>query len=284
MRGMIASWGDHCPVNGKCSECGLDFEWVDVLRPERIAPRWSVEHVTRWRLPLAVPRTLWRCFAPTRLWSQLRLETPLRWRRLIVMAILLLLTTHAVAAGANIWMNWNRCQMIRVVAGPRVQSVNWAQVAHFAMQPYARLEVMNAVALRGWTLLIMLWGILAPVPYVLLVDTMRQSKVRAGHLWRGWVYFLPMIVSFAAVGAGVGRLLWGQLFIDPGSRSIMIIGTVLGGVAIWWWWSRFARFYLRLKEPILVCNVMLFIALLAAASAGLLLSWDLRVFVGSLIS
>ena len=42
-RGVIAQWTDTCDLDGRCTECGLAFEWARVLNPKKFAPPWSVE-------------------------------------------------------------------------------------------------------------------------------------------------------------------------------------------------------------------------------------------------
>ena len=35
-------WGESCPLGGRCSECGLEFGWRDVLGPDAM-PWWWIE-------------------------------------------------------------------------------------------------------------------------------------------------------------------------------------------------------------------------------------------------
>lgn len=35
---MAASWSESCPLEGRCSECGLRFEWRAVFAPPRTVP------------------------------------------------------------------------------------------------------------------------------------------------------------------------------------------------------------------------------------------------------
>ena len=51
-RGIVASWRDACPLAGRCAECGLDFVWSELLRPNLHEPRWCVEYAPRRRLLL----------------------------------------------------------------------------------------------------------------------------------------------------------------------------------------------------------------------------------------
>jgi hypothetical protein len=72
--GVIASWEQAeplvCPLDGVCSECGLEFPWVDVMRPERQRIAGLYEHAQGpgqslgWAL-----RTLVLAGWPRRFWS-----------------------------------------------------------------------------------------------------------------------------------------------------------------------------------------------------------------------
>ena len=75
-RGIMATWSDSCPLNGTCTECGLQFSWSEAIHPEKSEPLWCVEFVPlRRRVPV-------RSFWPWRFWSRLRMSQPIRWGRL----------------------------------------------------------------------------------------------------------------------------------------------------------------------------------------------------------
>jgi len=92
LRGLVTTWEDRCPLEGVCSECGLNLRWAEVLRPEKFEPRWCVEFAARrLSVPRAAWRTLVRSFWPWRFWSRLRMSSRIRWRRLAAYICLLLL-------------------------------------------------------------------------------------------------------------------------------------------------------------------------------------------------
>src|SRR6185369_13902164 len=88
--GPVPTWSESCPLGGTCSECGLTFAWVDIFRPDRIAPAWSFEHA-RERLPARWFETVGRALAPSVFWSRVRLGARLRHGRLMEIALPLLL-------------------------------------------------------------------------------------------------------------------------------------------------------------------------------------------------
>src|SRR5436190_16859703 len=82
-RGIMATWSDSCPLNGTCTECGLQFSWSEAIHPEKSEPLWCVEFVPlRRRVPVACVWTFVRSFWPWRFWSRLRMSQPIRWGRL----------------------------------------------------------------------------------------------------------------------------------------------------------------------------------------------------------
>lgn len=81
--GEIARWETHCPLAGRCSECGLDIEWRDVLNAARHVCPGHVEHAEGKRATfIAAWRTWVWSIWPWRLWKRLELRHAVRPRRL----------------------------------------------------------------------------------------------------------------------------------------------------------------------------------------------------------
>lgn len=90
-RGPIATWTESCPLQGTCSECGLVFNWAEVLMPEKFEPQWCVEFVPRRRsIPWVCVKTYFRSFWPWGFWSRLKMSQPIRSWRLAAYVIFLL--------------------------------------------------------------------------------------------------------------------------------------------------------------------------------------------------
>ncbi len=84
-RGEIERWGTQCPLVGVCTECGLELDWSQILRPELYEPRWCVEFAGRRRsIPLACVRTFFRSLRPFKFWRRMRMAFPVRGRRLAI--------------------------------------------------------------------------------------------------------------------------------------------------------------------------------------------------------
>lgn len=92
LRGAIGTWGEQCPLQGTCTECGLQFAWAEVLHPEKFEPRWCVEFALRrgvlFRASLA---TFIRSFWPFGFWRTLKMSMPIRWGRLVMYIAILCL-------------------------------------------------------------------------------------------------------------------------------------------------------------------------------------------------
>jgi len=84
LRGVMSLWEASCPLMGKCSECGLDYEWAIVSQPEKYEPGWCVEFSPGW---LSVPKSAFKTFCcsfvPWYFWSRLHMSYSLRLGRLL---------------------------------------------------------------------------------------------------------------------------------------------------------------------------------------------------------
>jgi len=95
LRGVMSLWQESCPLIGKCSECGLDYEWSFVFHPEKYEPEWCVEYVNNSRkLFLAYFSTVFFLFMPWYFWRRIRMEFPRRFRKIIQLFVLLLFTSY----------------------------------------------------------------------------------------------------------------------------------------------------------------------------------------------
>ena len=97
LSGHIASWERACPIEGRCSECGLAFAWRQVLvESERVNTR-HVEHCRARAIPIATVRTLVWCVLPWVFWKKVRLHHEPRLRRMAIWLALVLICSQVVA-------------------------------------------------------------------------------------------------------------------------------------------------------------------------------------------
>src|ERR1044071_7810451 len=97
LAGMIASWTDSCPMEARCSECGLLFRTAHVLSPTLLGPAWSFEHGPRVMAGRWV-RTSRVALFPARLCRELRIDHRLRLPRLLLYMAAWFLIVHVCSA------------------------------------------------------------------------------------------------------------------------------------------------------------------------------------------
>lgn len=271
--GLLGAWTDQCPLSGRCSECGLGLDWADVFNPARITPAWSFEH-TRVHRVRRLFSTLIRTFRPTRLFNELRLEVPVVTWRLVIVLVVLALGFHVAMTVIGAALDALRLWPYLGQARNRVQGLNLLQEAALnrLVWPYTDGGVVDTVS--HWVALPILWALLAPLPYLVLQDTMRSARVRPAHLLRAGVYGL---VPPLALGGAISMVLaWFMQAYRVGSGSALpwqvmyqlqiyrwVPAVLLGAMVAWWWWV-VARVYLRLPTPKRVVAVMLIPSFLAA--------------------
>lgn len=44
----FSAWTRACPLTATCPECGLTFDWADLLNPSRQRIPWLYEHAKHW--------------------------------------------------------------------------------------------------------------------------------------------------------------------------------------------------------------------------------------------
>lgn len=278
--GVIASWKDACSLEGTCSECGLGFRWGEVLNPALTVPRWSFEHA-RERFLNHAGRTLVRGFVPTLLWRGMRMAHPVRVGRLTVLLLALIIGVHAVLAVGSAGVAWYGWGAYAAVHPSWIQYVDPVAVVRSALLwPYGKGPFYASSFLRlGLTHpllhLVLLWVVLAPLPFLLLGETFSRCRVRRVHLWRGWVYSLTAPAT-AVLLRGVDSLvmnvrslptlpdlygfeLLAGWIIEPFWAVPVLVAAWLGV-----WWALFVRDYLRLPQAMLTAMLMLLISGLAA--------------------
>jgi hypothetical protein len=100
-------------MRGACSECGLDFDWAELLSDRVRTPNWCVEFARHWwlipwRTAATVVVTLW----PWRFWRLLQMHHEPRWGRIIAYFAMLLLTLYLLFAvmhaafAAGVWITF----------------------------------------------------------------------------------------------------------------------------------------------------------------------------------
>jgi hypothetical protein len=97
LTGHIASWNDQCPIEGQCSECGLAFDWANLLNSKLQDLPWLYEHAPHWWSPRTFAATAIRALVPWRFWAHVGLHHRICARRLLLYVVLPLILTYAAS-------------------------------------------------------------------------------------------------------------------------------------------------------------------------------------------
>lgn len=104
LRGAIDTWQHECPMWGVCTECGLEFEWGELLSPQRNMPRWCVEYARGWGGWTTVFKTLLVLFfRPRKFWRDLKMVHEPQWKRNVLLVVISVLFLYPVFAGSVGW-------------------------------------------------------------------------------------------------------------------------------------------------------------------------------------
>lgn len=282
LSGEITRWGRECPLRGRCSECGLDFAWADILSDRLRPPGWSYEHA-RARWPLCMLRA-WRVSAnQPRCWRELRLEHRVVPRRLVLSLLLVaailwiglgVSSSLMLASWTRNWWGW-RATTGGVAAAPTsppsLVEIAWMEHKDVLFMPLvvrgaSVLGVHRGPLIGAWMISLAVATVAMPLSFLLLPQTFRRTRVRRSHLLRAAAYTTVAPATLVLVGAGA--LAW---WADERFFAFAWALTLLGVFWLLGAWRRIARDYLRLPQHRAVWFAMATIALLAGAVAGALM-------------
>lgn len=274
--GIVATWGDRCPLRGRCSECGLDFWWRQVMPEQVLGPAWSVEHGERLT-PRRLARAYWAGLWQRGLWGRFELVSRTHPRRLLVFGLVSLLCNHL---------------LLVVVLGSARTAAMSCQVGQFTLElgiggwlaPYAQwidvpVSRMASLSVELWPisfLVAMSW--LAPTLLMFVfTQTMSRVGVRRVHIWRGAAYMLPATgPGILLCGAGVVGVLLGQEA-TPGVANLVWAPVMIGLLFGWivgqaWRWRAFVKHHLGLPHAGWIALSMVVVTALAFVAMGLTIS------------
>jgi hypothetical protein len=276
LSGLVATWVERCPLEARCSECGLDFDCGNVLSQGVLGPAWSFEHARRRRL-----RAWWATsHKALRIWplvDGLRVDHALRPRRLLRFV------------GMWLLVGWLFASVLVFVVSPNrgwwgggmgdglgkyepFDVGEWLNMVREVAWPYGEVYIPTGPgASLNFTfapLLLVIYMPVLAVPLGMLVfsTTFATARLRQILLLRGLACSVP-----AAVIAAHGLLLLLVLSVllagGPGRDGVLEIiamGIWLGfnGWLLVWWWM-FIKRHLRLRHALVT-------ALLMVAQANLL--------------
>ncbi len=271
--GTVSTWSKQCPIRGRCNECGLEFDWhrVFVLT---VHP-WLFEYHWRRRPFSRFIQTVLYAFRPRRFWREVRLTDPVHLMPAAVVAsviatvALILCLSSFVVHDFIHWGNW-----------PGAQGWSfWSQTTWEAVPSFLRYVVYLMPGLP-----VALFAM--PAIFALIPTTLRQSKVRKGHVVRISLYSLVaplavgclwcmtylalMVMGMSAEAKVLEPLTWEGR--PSGSALMNFFHSMLPGAVLFWpcviwmamWWFHACKYYLRLPKPGLVIAVLSVVLFLMA--------------------
>ncbi len=271
LRGAVHSWRESCPMEGRCAECGLDFEWSWMFR-QRLHP-WLFEHQWKRLHLFSAARTMLVSCRPGRLCREITLMHPVRLRPLIGLVAGLVLIIIPIRAAGLIYAMVN--------AGVMRGAAWWSSRFPIGFGGILRLEAEEFAVYVGSVVL------LSPLAFVAIPASLQRIKVRPAHVVRMWLYMLIGVATIVLVISiiqsawhfifaqdtprlmrlGDWRILpftlnehWARLIFVDTVRPVWVIAVLW----TWRWWRLACRDYLRLPDAALTATMLTIIVALAS--------------------
>jgi hypothetical protein len=197
-------------IQPRCPECGLAFDWNEVLDPARIRHPYLFEHHPRRRIWSFV-MTLFHGLKPARFWTTLRPTHSTYPRKIFLywlILTMLVLAGPATIAGNFVWQQVQSFSQVRAqyvkrlnagLAPQQLASIRaqWGSVEAFADHQLGRPPmwwyVQNAFrfALSGLLapiLACVIWPWLTLAALLIFQQSMHRAKIRPAHVMRCAIY------------------------------------------------------------------------------------------------
>jgi len=280
LRGEIATWTEACPLFGRCTECGLDLAWGDVLDP-RGRPRWNIEYAHGLgRTAMALPFTAALSFLPRYFWRRLCMTLEPRWRRLAFYVGVWFLVCHLSMGAGSAAVAGSQWSLYASASELSMLDDQVAVMVRAFILPYSsgpmlryRFKVIRHPSQQGvhtrpldsWfapllkrlhpaALLLALFTVALPASFVTLPVSRRQARVRWRHLARIFTYGLlfPALAFIGMIAIAATAYLsapgWSRPSVDPDlARVHLVVIAAALMLALWWWCA--IRWFLRMSQP-----------------------------------
>lgn len=239
--GLVSLWDDAgcCTLEGRCSECGLKFEWglifADSEHPWVCDVHHQKKRVRRWL------RTIFMTYRPWRFWREVTMMDRVSMIRLLAIPLILLCILLGFQILANGWWSVDSEWL-------EPNPVVWLKVALRAFELLGRSPTWAGAwngdvtsIINGVLLAIALWCALMVMSFGLLPHSMRQARVAKRHLWRVAVYTYVPFVPYFIIWAFLDLIMY-SLSMNPGSPYVdlwrwQIIGCSVVPVVGWLIWQ-----------------------------------------------
>ena len=200
-------------IDPRCPECGFQFEWPELLDPQRQRHRYLFEHHPErnfWSFFRTLLGGLW----PRKFWSDVKPTHVVRPRRLFIYwvlcscLVLLLPVAQAAHLGANLARSnaWSRLFVMRG-GGINPQLRQQYVDAEFPLPPSQAFFKEYALVLREQFVAqasvelatIAAWPWLTFAALMIFQGSIRKAKVQRGHVLRCVVYSADASVAYTVL-------------------------------------------------------------------------------------
>ncbi len=264
--GVVSMWegAGCCPVEGRCSECGLEFEWGLVFTDS--AHTWLFEYDARHKLVRRFLRTVLMTCRPWRFWREVALTDQTYLRRLCLLPAILLAVLFVLRFAEAYWWHlevgtwgaWARPTTWDETAKWFVGNI-WAGSGRMTWDGSVAPFFLGTLgATLSWSLLLLLSFKLMPV-------SIRRARVSNRHLWRVSIYtYVPAIVLL--IGWSIAGLLADALYhwvgfpMDWFRTSEQTLDALISTIGWFSWqsmcWFIACRHYLKLPHAFGIASLL----------------------------
>lgn len=278
LSGEAERWTDACPFKGRCSECGLDVVWGDLLNERLRRPAWLFELAEPQQLRWAFVRTAWRAIRPWRFWRDVRMEYPIAWRRLVVLVVFLFPMLYITLLSAPVAARLGIGNVVNSYPAMMHFEHYWPEIVF----PFGALYRWWYPDIRAAAWISALAVLLLPMTLYLLPVTLRSARIRRAHIWRATLYscaVLPVFVMAVTLAPLFVMLMWflartvtmPAWFVSALRRYDAVLERPSGWLVIawalgasWLWMHAILRGYLRLGTKLSATTLLVLLAWLVA--------------------
>jgi hypothetical protein len=272
LTGSVTSWTLSCPTRGLCPECGLPFEWPDLLSPSRQDLPGFSEHARRGRrLRWAIVTFSW-IILPRRFWTRVKLHHRLHVERAARSILLLALLLH-LATGlfllCRYMLEFGRpapSELVRCFFVPFDFPNAFLPTSRIPLLPgipigFARLPILHNTSSWLPTLAAVLSHAAWPLLLLAVPSSRRLAKVRWAHVARAVVHPFLWLAAMQALwlfglaaesastlldklGGGASSDVAASLFNQLASACASVWNARGEFLIVWvaaWWYSTLSR-------------------------------------------
>lgn len=248
----------------KCTECGLDFTWPEVLDQAAHESDFLFEHNWQERPMRSWLATVCRSFRPKKFWSELSLHSEIRTAPLFFLLISSIVVFFVVLHGASFLFAIGLREALNFVNSKGVLQTQTLWNIHSILKTFGNLSF----TWKYW----LIAPVTVAIPFVatigilsLLDQTLARCHVRHRQLLRVVVYAYPLFCTCFPLLMVLIILPLGELELDfEWGFALACLCFSLPGIFLFPHLSNALSCYLHLPRPKVISLVTVFAALLAS--------------------